>query len=92
MAGDDRGNMRCFEAMGCGSLLLSDCGRYPAGMTSGQTIVTYRNSNEALELALHYLSDQKSSSAIAAQGRRTVEKLYSKTAQWKRFCEIVSLL
>ena len=23
MAGEDRGNMRCFEAMGCGALLLT---------------------------------------------------------------------
>jgi hypothetical protein len=32
MAGADRGNMRCFEAMGCGALLLSDEGNYPEGM------------------------------------------------------------
>jgi hypothetical protein len=32
MVGRDRGNMRCFEAMGCGALLLSDEGNYPKGM------------------------------------------------------------
>lgn len=32
MAGRDRGNMRCFEAMGCGALLVSDAGNYPEGM------------------------------------------------------------
>jgi hypothetical protein len=32
MAGADRGNMRCFEALGAGSLLLSDEGSDPDGM------------------------------------------------------------
>ena len=35
MAGTDRGNMRCFEAMGCGALLVSDAGGYPDGMQPG---------------------------------------------------------
>jgi hypothetical protein len=92
MAGNDRGNMRCFEAMGCGALLLSDNGLYPDGMTDGQTIVTYKNSGEALALARRYLSDPQGMGAIATLGRQSVEKIYSKTAQWQRFCEIVSLI
>src|SRR5258708_36033204 len=32
MAEEDRGNLRCFEAMGCGALMISDRGRYPKGM------------------------------------------------------------
>jgi hypothetical protein len=32
IAGADRGNMRCFEAIGCGALLVSDEGNYPEGM------------------------------------------------------------
>ena len=36
MAGEDRGNMRCFEALGAGSLLLSDEGNYPEGMSDGR--------------------------------------------------------
>ena len=41
MAGDDRGNMRCFEAMGCAALLLSDAGVYPAGMRDNDTLLVY---------------------------------------------------
>ena len=48
MAGQDRGNMRCFEAMGCGSLLLSDEGNYPASMVAGDNLVTYSAPNIAL--------------------------------------------
>ena len=36
MAGRDRGNMRCFEAMGCGALLVSDAGNYPRRNESGR--------------------------------------------------------
>ena len=43
MSGDDRGNMRCFESMGCRGLLLSDEGVYPAGMVGGRTLVTYQS-------------------------------------------------
>ena len=45
MAGPDRGNMRCFEAMGCGALLVSDVGNYPVGMEAGVTMETYASSD-----------------------------------------------
>src|SRR5205085_6727591 len=43
MAGPDRGNMRCFEAIGCGALLLSDEGNYHDGMRNQDTMLTYDN-------------------------------------------------
>ena len=92
MAGEDRGNMRCFEAMGCGALLLSDRGNYPEGMKDGRTMVSYRNSDDAVDLAIQLLSNPGRSDAIAAAGRETVSELYSKALQWKRFVEIVSLI
>ena len=48
MAGMDRGNMRCFEAMGCGALLVSDAGKYPEGMDQGETISTYEGGADCL--------------------------------------------
>ena len=90
MAGDDRGNMRCFEAMGCGALLLSDEGLYPDGMIAGETIVTYGSPDSALEQARRYLDDWNAASAIATRGREQVEKIYSKPNQWQHFERIVS--
>src|SRR5260370_29130546 len=40
MAGNDRGNMRCFEAIGCCALLLSDAGKYPDGMAAGDNMLS----------------------------------------------------
>src|SRR5207302_3215989 len=63
MAGHDRGNMRCFEAMGCGALLLSDEGNYPEGMIADKTIVTYACADSALDQARQYLADGSSRTA-----------------------------
>ena len=49
MAGQDRGNMRCFEAMGCGALLLSDAGNYPEGMDEDETMLTYETGEDCLD-------------------------------------------
>jgi hypothetical protein len=40
--------MRCFEATGCGALLLSDEGNYPEGMGGRQTISTYESGIECV--------------------------------------------
>jgi hypothetical protein len=32
--------MRCFEAIGCGALLVSDAGCYPDGMKPDETMET----------------------------------------------------
>jgi hypothetical protein len=92
MAGNDRGNMRCFEAMGCGALLLSDHGLYPEGMKDGETMFTYKNPDEAVDLACHILSNKEHANLVAARGRKMVGDLYNKALQWQRFVEIVSLI
>jgi spore maturation protein CgeB len=92
IAGNDRGNMRCFEAMGCGALLLSDDGIYPEGMTDGETMFTYQGPDQAAELARRILSNKIDASIVAARGRKMVSDRYNKTLQWERFVEIVSLI
>ncbi len=90
MAGADRGNMRCFEALGSGSLLLSDEGNYPEGMTDGQTIATYGSPEQAVSLIRALLADSERRLAVARAGHEMVSKNYSKEAQWKRFEALVA--
>ncbi|MBR1243010.1 glycosyltransferase family 1 protein [Bradyrhizobium sp. AUGA SZCCT0274] len=92
MAGADRGNMRCFEAMGCGALLVSDDGRYPEAMEPGVTIATYGSPEEALTLIEERLADWDESSRIASLGRERVTAAYSKPLQWKSFVDLVGRL
>jgi spore maturation protein CgeB len=89
MAGPDRGNMRCFEALGSGSLLLSDEGNYPEGMTDGQTIVTYNSSQQAVNRIKTFLEDSEKRLSLARAGHEMVSTRYSKEVQWKHFETLV---
>ena len=88
-AGPDRGNMRCFEAMGCGALLISDAGNYPTGMKSSETMLAYDTADAAPKLITEALVQWPRSAELAAQGRQKVSALYSKSRQWQNFVDLV---
>lgn len=90
MAGNDRGNMRCFEAMGCGALLVSDAGKYPEGMEDGVTMCTYDAPEKAAEAISRCLQDWPKSGGIAASGKRRLGETYSKAVQWEHFVDLVA--
>jgi hypothetical protein len=90
ISGEDRGNMRCFEALGAGSLLLSDQGNYPDGMSDGQTIMTYRSPEHAVQQVKTLLDAADERVAVARAGHEMVSTRYSKEAQWKRFEALVA--
>jgi spore maturation protein CgeB len=82
--------MRCFEALGGGSLLLSDEGNYPEGMKDGQTIATYNSPEQAVTQVKALLEDSEKRLNIARAGQLMVSTRYSKEAQWKRFEALVA--
>ena len=90
MAGNDRGNMRCFEAMGCGALLLSDAGNYPEGMDPGRTIEIYDSPEQAAGIVPQLLQRWPESAEKAARGTSEMSGIYSKSLQWSRFVDIVA--
>ena len=90
MAGTDRGNMRCFEAMGCGALMVSDSGRYPEGMVDTETMVLYDDGPSATRVLERSLADPGASRAIAERGFRTMQHRYGKSAQWRAFVDLVA--
>lgn len=90
MAGNDRGNMRCFEAMGCGALLLSDAGNYPFGMRNEETMVTYDGAQDCLERIDRCLDRWPEPKEISDRGRSKVGELYDKERQWALFTSIVA--
>jgi len=89
MAGTDRGNMRCFEAMGCGALLVSDYGNYPPGMTPGVTIETYEAAELATPMISQTLANWPRSAEMAARGRDELNRTYTKPRQWREFIYLV---
>ena len=65
MAGGDRGNMRCFEATGCGAVLFTDSGSYPEGFVDGETMVTYSSPDEIPQLIQRLLRELSRADLIA---------------------------
>lgn len=90
MAGEDRGNMRCFETLGGGALLLSDEGSYPEGMKDGETIVTYRSAEHAVSQVKAFLEADERRLGLARAGHEMVSSRYSKEVQWQRFEALVA--
>jgi glycosyltransferase involved in cell wall biosynthesis len=66
-------NLRVFEALGAGGFLLTDALSPDAGLdrcfTSGRHLVTYRNPDELVELARHYLAHPAEAMAIRRAGQ-----------------------
>jgi hypothetical protein len=85
MAGQDRGNMRCWEALGSGSLMVSDHGNYPAGMEDRQTMVLYDSPQDAARSIIASLEDPDSTQRIASAGFNMILERYSKSEQWSFF-------
>jgi hypothetical protein len=90
MAGQDRGNMRCWEAMGAGALLLTDAGVYPEGMVDGKTIITYGSLAEALARLVKLLGDAPAMYETARQGNAMLKSRYSSEAQYSAFLDLCS--
>ena len=89
MSGNERGNMRCFEAMGCGALMVSDRGTYPSGFEEPENMLTYDSPAEASAIIAHALSDDARRNAIASRGHAMVRAQYSKEAQWEEFVKLI---
>ena len=92
MAGEERGNMRCFEALGCGALMVSDAGIYPQGMEAGVTMKTYDGSADVVSVIESSLTRPEETKRIAARGFAMVCSTYSKAGQWAEFQRLVGTL
>jgi hypothetical protein len=85
MAGSERGNMRCWEALGCGALMVSDAGSYPPGMDDGLTMQLFKTPKDAARTIEAALSDETKRRSLAAAGHRMISTQYSKQRQWSDF-------
>jgi hypothetical protein len=90
VAGQDRGNIRCFEAMGCGALLVSDAGIYPPGFDPSQNFSTYTSLNNLLDVLRRHLQDPVETLRIAGCGQALATGAYGKDSVWRQFQELVA--
>lgn len=89
MAGRERGNMRCFEALGAGCLMVSDEGIYPAGFEAGRNFLCYRSREQAIDMIVAALEDSDAAARLSAAGHAMVATQYSKERQWEAFQQLV---
>jgi hypothetical protein len=90
IAGNERGNMRCFESMGARNLLLSDEGVYPEGMVSGRTLATYSSGDDAIAKLRELLAAPEQLERIAGASYEMISSKYSKKQQWEDFQSLVA--
>lgn len=88
MSAQDRGNMRCFEAMGCGGMMISDVGNYPSGMMDRHTMRTYQNTDEIVPIIQQAIKNQEYKE-IAQNAGHMIRDLYNKENQWDDFVKLV---
>jgi len=89
MAGSERGNMRCFEALGAGCLLVSDSGSYPNGFEAGRNFLDYSEPGEAVAVLRRALESWQTSAQLAKAGHAMIVREYSKERQWKAFQDLI---
>jgi glycosyltransferase involved in cell wall biosynthesis len=90
MAGNDRGNMRCFEAMGCGAALLTDEGNYPEGMLDGVNLLSYSLKHDVNAKLLYLLNNLDLRQKISQNGLELMRNCYNKLQQWEHFQSLIN--
>ncbi|MCP3887723.1 MAG: glycosyltransferase [Desulfobulbaceae bacterium] len=92
MVGVERGNMRCWEALGCGACMVASKGKYPEGFEEGVNFETYTSAEDAQKRIIDLLADEARRKKMARAGRDMVAKVWSKERQWNDFVDLVASL
>ena len=90
IAGDIRGNMRCWEALGCGATMLGTAGQYPEGFLPGINYEEFSNVDDLIRKTKRLLADESRRDAIARAGAEMMAKVWSKERQWDDFVSLVA--
>jgi len=77
IAGNFKGNMRVFEALGTGSFMLSDEGNYPDNIVAGKHFAAYNDNIELIEKIGYYMKNESERKFIANNGLQTISNNYS---------------
>jgi len=80
-----KSNMRVFEAIGNGALLVTEKGAYPEGIKSGIDFLEYSSTEELWDLIDNILEDWDKWSAFANKAKVRLMKNFSKKSQWATF-------
>jgi spore maturation protein CgeB len=84
------GNVRLFEATGCGCLLITDWKKNLAEMFEpGKEVVAYRTDEECVEMVQYYLEHQDEANTIARAGQQRVLRDHTFHCRMQELANIV---
>ena len=84
------GNVRLFEATGCGCLLITDWKKNLHEMFEpGREVVAYRTDQECVELVQYYLEHQDEANTIARAGQQRVLRDHTFHCRMQQLSNIV---
>lgn len=82
-------NMRNYEALGLGALMIGEDGIYPDFITPGQDFLTFKHADELIEKLQHALNNPQLISEMASRAHNKLKQQCSKEVQWAKFCDLV---
>ena len=85
-------NMRNFETMSGGALLISEDGIYPKGLIPEDDFLIFRDTDEMFSKIDFALSLPDQGRSIAERTRGKVKSQFSKSRQWNSFMEVLGKL
>lgn len=92
IAGDIRGNMRCWESLGCGVCMLGSAGKYPEGFEPGVNFEMFTDTNDLTRKVKVLLADEPRRAEIAKAGAEMLPRIWSKERQWNDFVSLLGKL
>lgn len=92
IAGDIRGNMRCWESLGCGACMLGSAGEYPEGFESGVNFESFTDGDDLVQKVKSLLADELRRSAMAKNGADMLARVWSKERQWNDFQSLLATM
>ncbi len=92
IAGEIRGNIRCWEALGCGACMLGSAGQYPEGFEAGINFESFVSNDDLKNKIIALLADEPRRKLISEAGADMMKRVWSKERQWQDFQSLVSKL
>jgi len=87
-----RDNMRDYESIGCGAVLIGEDGIYPDHFIPGEDLFTFKSFPELFDRIDHVLSSQDQGLSFARRAKEKLKSIYSKEYQWQFFINAVNSL
>lgn len=86
-------NMRNYESIGCGAVLISEDGIYPENYIPNKDFFTYRNTTELFEKIEYVIENYDDIfETQASKAREKLKNKYSKDKQWEAFNKAINTL